>query len=347
MFTPIQTSLGALLLFHGSSGLLFHNGAVFGISSLLSGCVFNPSQDNIPVIAGLASSIIPVYLLAPSVIPVYPSALESRASAAATLGIGFLIGWGTKVGPGAQYQYPKQANKTPQNGRGCTSGHMLCGLSRLSPRSLIATAIFFTTAVLTANFITKSSNIPSCGEIPCYIPTYPSSPELTLALGSTVLASLTNLLVPRLLSQSERSKVIFSYLAGLEFGLGLLISGMADPAKVLRFFAFLTDPSRFDPSLALIILFGIGPSLIANLIAKPGQASRNEKAVAKPTLAENWKLPTATVADINWRFVAGAAAFGLGWGISGGCPGPVLLRAMIQPAWGLVTMVGYMLGNMV
>jgi hypothetical protein len=98
MFTPIHTSLGALLLFEGSSGLLFHNGAVFGISSLISGSVFNPSHDNVPIVAGLVSSVLPVYLLAPSLIPNYPASPNSLASVVTTLGVGFLLGWGTKVG---------------------------------------------------------------------------------------------------------------------------------------------------------------------------------------------------------------------------------------------------------
>jgi hypothetical protein len=97
MFTPVHTSLGALLLFQSSTGLLLHNGAVFGISSLLSGCVFNPSWDNVPIIAGLVSSVAPIYLFAPSLIPTYPPAPSSWASVASTLGIGFLLGWGTKV----------------------------------------------------------------------------------------------------------------------------------------------------------------------------------------------------------------------------------------------------------
>lgn len=97
MFTPIHTSLGALLLFQGSSGLLFHNGAVFGISSLISGSVFNPSRDNVPIVVGLVSSVLPVYLLVPTLIPNYPAAPHTLASAAATLGVGFLLGWGTKV----------------------------------------------------------------------------------------------------------------------------------------------------------------------------------------------------------------------------------------------------------
>ncbi|KAJ5579889.1 uncharacterized protein N7459_005874 [Penicillium hispanicum] len=329
MFTPVHTSLGALLLFEGSSGLLFHNGAVFGISSLVSGCVFNPNRDNVPIVAGLASSVIPVWLLTPSLLPNYPAPPHSLASAAATFGVGFLLGWGTK------------------NGRGCTSGHMLCGLSRLSPRSLIATALFFTTALLTANFAARGSNIPSCGSLPCYTPVYPSPSEWLFMTGALLLSSITNfIVVPRALKRSEESRTIFSYLAGLEFGLGLWISGMADPAKVLRFFAFLTDPTRFDPSLALIILFGIGPSLAAYLSRKPGQVVEKEKPRSKPTLGEKWRLPTATVADIDWRFIAGAVAFGLAWGLKGVCPGPAILRSVVQPTWGLVTMAGYTLGNL-
>ncbi|KAJ5096038.1 hypothetical protein NUU61_005394 [Penicillium alfredii] len=329
MFTPIHTSLGALLLFQGSSGLLLHNGAVFGISSLLSGSVFGPSRDNVPIVAGLVSSVAPVYLLAPSLIPSYPASLHSWASVASTFGVGCLLGWGTK------------------NGRGCTSGHMLCGLSRLSARSLISTAVFFTTALLTANFAAGGSNISSCGAIPCYTPVYPSSSELVFMVTATVISSITNMLIiPRVLRPSVEARTVFSFLAGLEFGMGLLISGMADPAKVLRFFAFLTDPSRFDPSLALIIVFGIGPSLITFLTKKPGQFVEKGKPGAKPTLAEGWRLPTATVADIDWRFMAGAVAFGLAWGLRGVCPGPAILRTVLEPAWGLVTMGGYMLGNL-
>lgn len=227
---------------------------------------------------------------------------------------------------------------------------MLCGLSRLSPRSLIATAIFFTTALVTANVVNGGQNIPSCANgIPCYTPVYPSTRELGFMAAATVLSGITNLLiVPKSLNRSEESQTIFSYVAGLEFGLGLFISGMADPAKVLRFFAFLTDPSRFDPSLALIILFGIGPSLITYLSAKPGQHAEksDDGKPAKPTLSEQWRLPTATVADIDWRFVTGAVAFGLAWGLRGVCPGPAVLRSVLQPTWGLVEMTGYMLGNL-
>lgn len=97
MFTPIHTSLGALLLYQGSSGLLLHNGAVFGISSLLAGSLLRPSGENVPVLAGLVSSLVPVALCMPSLIPSYPPAPNSWISLASTLAMGFLLGWGTKV----------------------------------------------------------------------------------------------------------------------------------------------------------------------------------------------------------------------------------------------------------
>ena len=168
-------------------------------------------------------------------------------------------------------------------------------------------------------------------------------------IGTTALTFVTNwVTVPQKMDRSEKSRTLFSYLAGLQFGMGLFFSGMANPAKVLRFFAFPTDLARFDPSLALIILFGIGPSLITFLAAKPGQKTDGlEGKPTLPTLADGWRLPTATVADIDWRFVVGAAAFGVAWGLRGVCPGPAVLRAALQPAWGLVEMTGYMLGNLV
>ena len=97
MFTPVHTSLGALLLYLASSSLLLHNGAVFGISSLLAGCVFSPNAENVPIVAGLVSSLFPVGLFAPSLIPLYSAAPTSFMSFAPTMGIGYCIGWGTKV----------------------------------------------------------------------------------------------------------------------------------------------------------------------------------------------------------------------------------------------------------
>ncbi|EED20408.1 YeeE/YedE family integral membrane protein [Talaromyces stipitatus ATCC 10500] len=354
MFTPVHTTLGALLLFSGSFGLLLHNGRVFGISSILRACLQDPAlllrrqkqkekqpngpvdvneDQNFPMLAGLITSPLLVKLVAPSLLPSYPepgSTTTLWISAAATVGWGFLTGWGTK------------------NDQGCTSGHMLCGLSRLSARSLIATAIFFTTALVTANFsplLTGVDLIPACnnGATPCYLPVYPSGFELVVMTTSCISSLFTTFVLgPKILTRSSKSRRVFAYLAGLQFGLGLLFSGMADPKKVIRFFAlFGGDVDKFDPSLALIILFGIGPSLYGYLAAKPGKAEK------LPTLAHKWSLPKLTVADIDWRFIVGAVVFGVAWGSSGVCPGPAILRSVLQPVWGVLWMSGYFLGGIV
>jgi hypothetical protein len=97
MFTPIHTALGSLLLYQGASGLLEHNGRVFGISSILSTCLGQPGLDNLPIILGLAFSVLPISLLAPSLLPSFPPAPSNWQTALATLGTGLLVGWGTKV----------------------------------------------------------------------------------------------------------------------------------------------------------------------------------------------------------------------------------------------------------
>ncbi|CRG88138.1 hypothetical protein PISL3812_05165 [Talaromyces islandicus] len=298
MFTPIHTSLGALLLFSGSFGLLVHNGRVFGISPILrSGLRWAPQRrlEDLLILGGLLSSPLLVWFIVPSLLPSFTGSPSSWSSAASTLGLGFLTGWGTK------------------NGHGCTSGHMLCGLSRLSPRSLIATALFFTTALLTANFapsLTGSQIIPACDHgRPCYETALPTASELAVMTTCAVLALLTNFVVLPMGSGSTRSsetassesqRLLFAYLAGLQFGLGLLFSGMAEPTKVIRFFAFLANVNNFDPSLALVLLFGVGPSLYGYLAVRPGQPTGDGK-VDAPTLADAWHLPTRTVADIDWR----------------------------------------------
>lgn len=122
MFTPVHTTLGALLLFSGSFGLLLHNGRVFGISSILRTCLLDPElllfrshcnnkkqenepteevqeDENFPMLAGLITSPLLVKVLVRSLLPVYPETASTTAwvSAAATVGLGFLTGWGTKV----------------------------------------------------------------------------------------------------------------------------------------------------------------------------------------------------------------------------------------------------------
>jgi uncharacterized membrane protein YedE/YeeE len=110
------------------------------------------------------------------------------------------------------------------------------------------------------------------------------------------------------------NKLVFrltSLVAGFLFSLGMIISGMADPAKVI---GFLDVAGAWDPSLAFVMggaLMVFMPSYF--LIIKPKQ---------KPLVAEEFCL--AKSKTIDSRLVSGAAIFGLGWGIAGVCPGPAL-----------------------
>ena len=102
-----------------------------------------------------------------------------------------------------------------------------------------------------------------------------------------------------------------SLLAGLVFGLGLIVSGMANPAKVL---GFLDLAGHWDPSLAFVMAGAIAVGAIAFAVA-------NRRAVS--ILGAEMRLPSAR--HIDRRLVLGSVLFGIGWGVAGFCPGPALV----------------------
>ncbi|MGN1055360.1 MAG: DUF6691 family protein [Comamonas sp.] len=109
-----------------------------------------------------------------------------------------------------------------------------------------------------------------------------------------------------------------AWIAGLVFGLGLILSGMGNPAKVQN---FLDIFGTWDPSLGLVMGGAIAVGLLAFTWAKRQQTS---------VLGEPMQLPTATVVDR--KLLTGAAMFGVGWGLAGFCPGPALMNlATLQP----------------
>jgi uncharacterized membrane protein YedE/YeeE len=105
-------------------------------------------------------------------------------------------------------------------------------------------------------------------------------------------------------------KLLMALLAGLLFGLGLILSGMTDPAKVL---GFLDLAGNWDPSLAFVM----GGALLVGSLVFPFATKR-----PKSILGDSLRLPTAT--RIDRRLVLGGLTFGVGWGLAGYCPGPAL-----------------------
>jgi uncharacterized membrane protein YedE/YeeE len=105
--------------------------------------------------------------------------------------------------------------------------------------------------------------------------------------------------------------MIFSLVAGLVFGIGLIVSGMANPSKVL---GFLDLAGKWDPSLAFVMAGAIAVGAVAFAFARNRTVS---------LIGLQMRLPSAT--HIDRRLVGGGLLFGIGWGIAGFCPGPALV----------------------
>jgi uncharacterized protein len=106
--------------------------------------------------------------------------------------------------------------------------------------------------------------------------------------------------------------IVFQFAIGLIFGLGLVISGMSDPAKVLNFLDLAGIGSgTFDPSLAFVMAGAIAVTFVGFkwVLRQP-----------RPLFGEKFHLPTRQGLDL--RIVSGPAIFGVGWGLAGLCPGP-------------------------
>jgi len=121
-----------------------------------------------------------------------------------------------------------------------------------------------------------------------------------------------------------------SLLAGLVFGLGLIVSGMANPAKVL---GFLDLAGHWDPSLAFVMAGAIAVGMVAFTVANRRTRS---------FLGAEMRLPSSR--HIDRRLVLGSTLFGIGWGIAGFCPGPALVSLGMGEVKALVFVAAMLLG---
>lgn len=221
-FTPWTALAGGVLIGIAAAMFVLLNGRIAGISGVLGG-LHKPHKGDVARRVAFVGGLI----AAPLLYAVSFGHPEAHIDA----GYGALVAAGLLVGAGTRY------------GSGCTSGHGVCGLSRLSPRSLVATGTFM--------------------------------------------------------------------FAGLVFGIGLLVSGMANPNKVL---GFLDLAGPWDPSLALVMAGAIAVGVVAFAVARQRTIS---------FLGAEMKLPAAR--QIDPQLVSGSVLFGVGWGIAGLCPGPALV----------------------
>lgn len=124
--------------------------------------------------------------------------------------------------------------------------------------------------------------------------------------------------------------LLFAFASGLVFGIGLIIAGMANPAKVL---GFLDLAGTWDPSLAFVMGGGIAVGLIAFAFAKRRTSS---------FLGLPMQLPSAR--HLDRRLIGGSALFGIGWGLAGICPGPGLVLLGAGTTKGLVFVAAMLAG---
>lgn len=124
---------------------------------------------------------------------------------------------------------------------------------------------------------------------------------------------------------------VIEFFVGLLFGLGLMLSGMTDPGKVI---GFLDVAGLWDPSLAMVMGGAVMVGLVAFAVARKRTTT---------FLGSAMHLPNRE--DIDQRLMIGSLVFGVGWGLAGFCPGPAVV-AMGAGAWQAAVMTAAMLAGM-
>ncbi|CAD8098466.1 unnamed protein product [Paramecium primaurelia] len=195
---------------------------------------------------------------------------------------GFCVGFGTKMG------------------NGCTSGHGVCGLPRLAPRSIVAVSCFMGMGLLTASI--KENFIPLEHPDPIDYD-HEACAITTLILGFVIILIMAGFQYVK--NKDLLIDLVVGTLVGFIFGLGLAISGMVKRSKIIGFLAI---NERWDPTLIFVMVTPV----VINFFAF--------RAKEKPYLNTKYEIPTNNV--IDWKLVCGATIFGFGWGVGGFCPGP-------------------------
>ncbi len=213
---------------------------------------------------------------------------------------GFMVGFGTKLG------------------NGCTSGHGVCGLPRLSIRSYVAVFTFLPCGIIAATLRSQYSfaNKGDFVEVAVKLQNKDVIFGTMLITGFLIIAMLFYQLFQR--ESVDKTKDWFvSVLVGAIFSLGLIISGMVKKSKII---GFLVLDNNWDPSLIFVLLSAVGLNFITfSLILKN---------VSVPWVV-NLKLDVPTNNVIDFKLIFGATVFGVGWGLSGLCPGPVLVNIFL------------------
>ncbi|KAF8911990.1 hypothetical protein CPB84DRAFT_1760958 [Gymnopilus junonius] len=273
--TPLRALVGGLGIPVAAHELLLLNGNVFGISGFIHRAV----KGSIEGLAGVAGLVLGGVLV---------GALEKNGPENLSLSLpqvllsGFLVGLGTKL-----------AN-------GCTSGHMICGISRLSVRSIVATATFFTAGVVTVQFL--HNDLPAVGQVDWSL----GAESFKLLALQAIPMSISTLLYfwnPKVQQKDDSNPPhnvsrIAAYLAtAFQFALALRLSNLSEASRVLSFLV-LPFHRGFDPSLALVAGGALSVGIVLYHFARGDERSR---------LGGKWAIPKG--GKVDSRLLIGSTIF--------------------------------------
>lgn len=338
-FTPVSGLIGGSLIGLSAATLLLFNGDILGASGLMSSFVVapkktltDPSQQwKLAFLAAFClTTRVYVTLIDPDALKDERLGYSSGLPIVSPIGFiigGFCVGFGTRLG------------------NGCTTGHGICGMARLSTRSLMAVLAFMSSGMLMA-----SGCSPSCPFNPYLRDSYDSiakhlPTETTILIGTVIASLAAGAALPGFLRKAphknatetekdehdnNKRKIIPSCLSAAFFSLGLVISKMTISSKIYGFLNVkgISD-GTWDPTLACVMGGGLVVSFISYQWVKGFNVFKNSKALECPLTQKSsighFSVPTNKVIDN--KLMIGEAIFGLGWGIAGLCPGPAMFLA--------------------
>ena len=335
-FTPIESAIGGLLIGCSAAIMLLCYGRVLGFSGILV-------QSAAPLFAAKPPALWRVSMLLGLVLGGgICGAIPAGGFPAPTIesNEGVYILAGLAVGFGASV------------GNGCTSGHGICGLGRLSPRSFISVCTFMAAGLATSIIAIRGVANVDCSGVswiawPPAVPSHPAAlllgaflPLLTtlaLVAAATMSIRAERKLVratkaddgaPRRLSLAWLLSELVPLCVGITSGIGLVQAGMLQQHKVR---GFLNLAGQWDPSLGFVMGAGATVSLAAHRLAARWPQPFLLDAYAYPITCEFGQDPllAAKGGGRGRRFdpslLGGSLLFGCGWGMLGICPGPSIV----------------------
>eukprot|EP00804_Cyclotella_cryptica_P007332 CCRYP_002565-RA/>CCRYP_002565-RA protein AED:0.07 eAED:0.07 QI:366/1/1/1/1/1/4/121/426 len=336
-FTPITGIVGGCLIGLSAAVLLLFNGDILGASGLASSFVVAPRKTLIDPTQQWKLFFVGMFFLTTRIyVTIWPNALDDPrlgkpgiplVSSAGYLVGGFFVGIGTRLG------------------NGCTTGHGICGMARLSIRSFVGVGSFMLTGVLTATISSESGPIfrflrDNSLDVAAYLPTL-TSVIISSIIGSLIAAAgILGLILrkaPDSATQDEnvelennKRKILPSIASAFLFSVGLVVSQMTLFSKIYGFLNMKLIPDgTWDPTLLCVMGGGFCISFLSYQWVKGFNIFKNRHAMDCPLSQKaecgKFNVPSNKIIDIN--LIIGEVLFGFGWGTAGWCPGPAMFLA--------------------